>query len=119
MWESLRAQGRDPESALGMSQFKSMLLQAVGAQLEVQPVLTEVELQAGDWLVLCSDGLYRVVEAEQINEILKAASDPAQKARELTALANKNGGPDNVSVVICHVVARSSVDAGKGVTAAA
>jgi protein phosphatase len=106
VWESLRAQGKDPEKALGQSQFKSMLIQAVGAQAEVEPVFTELELQADDWLVLCSDGLYRVVEPEGIGEILKGSADPAGKARELTALANRNGGPDNISVVVCHVVMR-------------
>lgn len=112
VWESLRAQGKDPEKALGQSQFKSMLLQAVGAQIDVEPVFTELELQADDWVVLCSDGLYRVVEDGQIGEILKGAAGPAEKARELTALANKNGGPDNVSVVVCHVVNRAAVDKG-------
>jgi protein phosphatase len=117
VWESLRAQGKDPESALGHSQFKSMLLQAVGAQADVEPVFTEMELMAGDWLVLCSDGLYRVVESPQLGEILSASSDPAEKAKALTALANKNGGPDNVSVVIGHIVSGAAVD--KGTPAAA
>lgn len=117
VWESLRAQGKDPESALGHSQFKSMLLQAVGAQADVEPVFTEMELMGEDWLVLCSDGLYRVVESPQLGEILSASSDPAEKARALTALANKNGGPDNVSVVIGHIVSGAAVD--KGTPAAA
>jgi protein phosphatase len=117
VWESLRAQGKDPASALGQSQFKSMLLQAVGAQAEVEPIFTELELHAGDWLVLCSDGLYRVVEDDAIGEILAASTDPAAKARALTALANRNGGPDNVSVVVCQVALRSA--ANPGATAAA
>ncbi|MGH9579570.1 MAG: PP2C family protein-serine/threonine phosphatase [Terriglobales bacterium] len=117
VWESLRAQGKDPEAALGRSQFKSMLLQAVGAQADVEPVFTELELMGGDWLVLCSDGLYRVVESPQIGEILNASSDPAEKARALTALANKNGGPDNVSVVVCNITSGAAVD--KGTPAAA
>jgi serine/threonine protein phosphatase PrpC len=117
VWESLRAQGKDPESALGHSQFKSMLLQAVGAQADVEPVFTELELMDGDWLVLCSDGLYRVVEAPQIGEILSASSDPAEKAKALTTLANKNGGPDNVSVVVGNIVSGAAAD--KGTPAAA
>lgn len=111
VWESLRAQGKDPEQALGSSQFKSMLLQAVGAQEDVKPELTELELQPGDWLVLCTDGLYRVVTPEDIREILKAESGPAEKARALTALANQNGGPDNVSVIVCQVTAQGGLKA--------
>lgn len=109
VWESLRAQGKDPEKALGQSQFKSMLLQAVGAQDDVDPAFTEMELQAGDWIVICSDGLYRVVTPENIREILKTPTGPAEKARELTQLANQNGGPDNVSVIVCQVAGKSGV----------
>lgn len=111
VWESLRAQGKDPETALGASQFKSMLMQAVGAQEDVQPALTDLELQPGDWLVLCTDGLYRVVTPDNIREILKAESGPAEKARALTALANQNGGPDNVSVIVCQVLGQGGLKA--------
>ncbi len=117
VWESLREAGKDPEAALGKSQFRSMLLQAVGAQETVQVAITEMELEAGDWLVLCTDGLYRVVETQEIAQIVKAKTDPAQKARALTDLANQHGGPDNVSVVVCHVAGKSSERKGVGVAA--
>lgn len=117
VWESLRAAGKEAEAALGASQFKSMLMQAVGAQEAVEPVLSDFELQAEDWLVLCSDGLHRCVNDEQIREILGAGSEPAEKARALTTLANKNGGPDNVSVVVCQLAGKAGV--GKGAPVAA
>lgn len=106
VWESLRAEGKDPETTLGQSQFKSMLLQAVGAQDGVQVVITELALQAEDWLVLCSDGLHRVVSTEEIRQVLETRNDPAEKARALTALANQHGAPDNVSVIACQVTSK-------------
>lgn len=109
VWESLRAQGKDPETALGASQFKSMLMQAVGAQDAVEPEVSDLELRAGDWLVLCTDGLYRVVTPANIHDILRSGSGPAEKARALTALANQNGGPDNVSVIVCQVTGQGGV----------
>jgi len=118
VWESLRAQGKDPEKALGgQSQFKSMLLQAVGAQEGVEPAFTEVNLAPEDWLVLCTDGLYRVVTSENLSEILKAASDPAEKAQALTALANQRGAPDNVSVIVCQVAGVAGMQKGAPVAA--
>jgi protein phosphatase len=117
VWESLREAGKDPEGALAKGQFQSMLLQAVGAQETVQVAITEMELQAGDWLVLCTDGLYRVVDAQEIAQIVEAKSDPAQKARALTDLANQHGGPDNVSVVVCQVAGKSSERKGVAVAA--
>lgn len=106
VWESLRAEGKDPEAALGQSQFKSMLLQAVGAQGDVQVAITEMGLQAEDWLVLCTDGMHRVVSPEEIRQVLETKNDPAEKARALTGLANQHGGPDNVSVIVCRVTGK-------------
>jgi len=106
VWEGLRDAGKDQEPEFGAGRLQSMLLQAVGAQEMVQVVTTQTELEAGDWLVLCTDGLYRVVSAQEIGQILEAKTDPARKARALTALANQHGGPDNVSVIVCHLTGK-------------
>ena len=59
----------------------------------------------GDRYVICSDGLSPVVGTEAIREVLISAADPADAVRQLVALAEDEGGPDNVSVIV--------VDAGK------
>jgi protein phosphatase len=106
VWESMLASGQDPDQALAKAPWKNMLMQAVGAQAQVEPVLTEHELQPGDAIVLCTDGLYRVVNGEEIAEKLKAERSPEAEARALVALANEHGGPDNVTVIVCQVKAR-------------
>lgn len=83
--------------------FKNMLLQAVGAQADVNVALTESPLEDGDWLLLCSDGLHGPVTTEQIFAALSGAGTPEEKAKVLVDQANANGGPDNVSVVVCEV----------------
>jgi protein phosphatase len=100
---SLIEKGQIQPGAMGKNPFKNMLLQAVGAQQEVEVALTRQAIEPGDWLLLCSDGLHGPVEDEEIEQVMKGAGSPAEKARELVARANAHGGPDNISVVVCQV----------------
>jgi protein phosphatase len=99
---SLEEQGKLPKGGLGKA-WKNMLLQAVGAQENLQVAMSETDLHSGDWLLLCSDGLHGPVPAADIEAILKENVSPSEKAKLLTQKANDNGGPDNVSVVVCEV----------------
>ena len=107
---SLKEQGKLPPGGLG-KRWKNMLLQAVGAQENLKVDMSETDLRAGDWMLLCSDGLHGPVEEEDLAAIMKQDESPAQKAKRLTDRANENGGPDNVSVVVCQVVAVSPGEA--------
>ena len=70
----------------------------------------EVEIEEGEGILLCSDGLTNFVSDEQISEILKDAPlcDGPQK---LVDLANKNGGGDNITAV---VILREKGEKGNG-----
>jgi PPM family protein phosphatase len=61
------------------------------------------ELLAGDRYLICSDGLSPVVSAEAIGATLAATADPANAVRQLVALAEEAGAPDNVSVIVIDV----------------
>ncbi len=54
-------------------------------------------------ILLCSDGLYTMVKKEEMEEILKKSAPLAILAQELIDMANKNGGKDNIGVLICEV----------------
>ncbi|MEW5926258.1 MAG: protein phosphatase 2C domain-containing protein [Gemmatimonadota bacterium] len=77
----------------------NVLLQAVGPEPSVRVELTYQELRRGDVVVLCSDGLFRVVGAEEIAGAAGRARDAAALCEELIRTANERGGPDNVTVV--------------------
>ncbi len=62
------------------------------------------ELRCGDRYLLCSDGLSPVVSAEAIRGVLVAAASPGEAVRQLVALAEGAGGPDNISVIVIDVV---------------
>jgi len=68
---------------------------AQGVSIEVH----RVALEAGDVLLLCSDGLTNMLSNERIQAVLDSTPDPEQACAELIRLANEQGGTDNVTVV--------------------
>ena len=53
-----------------------------------------------DTIMLCSDGLYNNVAEQDILSIMRSTASPDQKINELISLANRNGGSDNIAVVM-------------------
>jgi protein phosphatase len=85
-------------------EHSNVILQALGVQEEVEVQLSQVELRKGDRFILCSDGLVGVVTDEEIGAVVGACDDIAETARILIEMANGAGGPDNISVVVGHVI---------------
>ena len=91
-----------------MEQFRNVLTRAFGgAGEEVIPDVHQIRLQDGDALLVCSDGLTGVVDDEQITATVFAHSSPQAACDELIELAPESGAPDNVTVVLMRVYARS------------
>jgi len=86
------------------SDMQSVLLRALGAQPEIEVDAEEHILFPRDVLLLCSDGLTRMVTEPEIAGVLQAETDPVRGAEELVALANDRGGPDNITVVIVRLL---------------
>jgi PPM family protein phosphatase len=66
-----------------------------------EPEIASRELRDGDLLVLCSDGLYDLVDDTEIAE-LGSEDPPAAAAQRLVDLANERGGHDNISVTVAR-----------------
>jgi protein phosphatase len=80
--------------------YRHVLIQAVGTRSTVEPITSEVLLQRGDRILLCSDGLHGPVPDPEIGQILGAPADINYVAHELIQAALTAGGPDNVTVVV-------------------
>ena len=87
--------------------MQSVLLRALGAQADIEVDAEEHILFPRDVLLLCSDGLTRMVTEPEIAGVLQAETDPVRAAEELVALANDRGGPDNITVVIARMLKES------------
>ncbi|MEU7413468.1 MerR family transcriptional regulator [Streptomyces sp. NPDC042638] len=104
MVQSMVDEGRlSPEEAASHPQ-RSLLIRALGQGADSTPDMRLHDAQRGDRYLLCSDGLSTVVPAEGILRVLSDISEPEQAVRELIALANGSGGPDNVSCVVADVM---------------
>lgn len=85
---------------------KNIITRAVGASDAVEADFFTVELEEGDIVLMCSDGLTNMLEDEEIRMILNGARDLVEKAQELVEAANANGGRDNISVILIEPFAR-------------
>ncbi len=87
-----------PEEAL-THPHKNVILYSIGSERRPPIDVYERELRPGDLLVLCSDGLTRHVEDEEISAIV-GSMERAEAADDLVSLARDRGGEDNISVTI-------------------
>jgi serine/threonine protein phosphatase PrpC len=83
---------------------RSVITRALGIEPEVEFDLFTYKLQVGDRLLLCSDGLSDVVEPTQIRNVLLRVRNPRQAAQRLVKVANEQGGPDNITVIVVDAV---------------
>jgi protein phosphatase len=84
--------------------YRHILTRCLGAEASVEvEVYSPRELQAGDLLVLCSDGLTEHIQRGELAELI-ASLDPEQVARDLVNVANERGGHDNITVVVARAI---------------
>lgn len=82
-----------------------ILTKAIGHESPLEPAFDEVAVVPGDWLLLCSDGLWKMITDEQLLAALQApGATSAQAVETLVEAANVAGGKDNISLIIIKVV---------------
>ena len=83
---------------------KNLITRSIGPKPEVQPEITVQELQEGDVLMLCSDGVSDFVPDAEIREVMDAHS---HNLRFLTSMlieaADKHGSTDNITTVVAKI----------------
>jgi protein phosphatase len=83
---------------------KNVLSRSLGINLFVSAESSEHEVQAGDTLLLCSDGLHGPVKEKELGRIATASHDLQAVARKLVEVANQLDGGDNVSVQLIRIL---------------
>jgi PPM family protein phosphatase len=81
---------------------RNILTMSITAQrTEIDPYVNRYDFKSGDAVLLCSDGLWGVVDINDIHSTVNN-NPPQQAADMLVEMANENLGPDNISVIIAR-----------------
>jgi protein phosphatase len=78
---------------------KNMITRALGAGTEAEPDFYSFDVERGDLVLLCTDGLHGELTDEEICETLKGERDMNKACKKLVQAANDKGGRDNITVV--------------------
>jgi protein phosphatase len=95
--------GEMSEQEAAVHPQRHILTRALGVSSEVETDMWELELGAGDRVLICSDGLSNEVGTDEMETVLRTVADPQDAARRLVDVANEHGGADNITVVIVDV----------------
>ena len=87
----------------GSFEQQNALLRVLGREPDVEVELNETPVKPGDYLLLCTDGLTRMVPEPILAESIVRLRDPQRICDELVDVANRNGGADNITVIVIEV----------------
>jgi PPM family protein phosphatase len=105
--QSLIDEGRISADEARVHPHRNLILKALDGIHEAEPDLFEVELVAGDHLLLCSDGVSGVLDDRRLADILSTGT-PDYAAVELVRASLEAGSSDNVTCVVAHVLDSST-----------
>lgn len=98
--EEMVALGQMNRDSQAYNRQKNIITRAMGISAAVDTDFFEVNLEAGDYFLLCSDGLSNMVENREICRIVSGPGTLKEKAEALIREANQRGGSDNIAVVL-------------------
>ena len=81
---------------------RNIITQSIGQKDELQPDFGMLTVEAGDFIVINSDGLTNMISGDEIRDILVSDLSVEEKAKTLVRFANNAGGLDNITVVLIH-----------------
>jgi protein phosphatase len=85
--------------------MRSVILRAVGISDSLEIDILSGDVEAGDLFILCTDGLYGMLDDNQLQQILESDMLPDQKVSVLIDLANGAGGKDNITLILVSIIA--------------
>ncbi|HHB77073.1 MAG TPA: serine/threonine-protein phosphatase [Desulfobulbus sp.] len=83
---------------------RHVITRAIGACHDLKAQIQQIDIQSGDGIMLCSDGLTTMLPHEKMQRFFrKKATDVSHLSRLLIDAANKAGGRDNITVILLHI----------------
>ncbi len=101
--QMVEAGGMKPEDEAG-SRWSNVLWNVLGgnSHRELLAEVHRVDLKRGDSVLLCSDGLYRYLDPNELATLAKHQENASALCKELVHLANQRGGEDNITIIVSH-----------------
>ena len=109
--ELVRMRVLSPEKVRTHSQ-RSKLEKCLGMELFVQPDIFNVPVKPGDIVVLCSDGVWAMIQDDEFAQLVTDTKDPENLCKHIVELAMERDSDDNLSIIILylHQLATAKVD---------
>jgi protein phosphatase len=101
--QALADRGQIAEAEIRTHPQRNFIMRNVGDKPQLQVDLFPVTMETGQYLLLCCDGLWEMVQDEEIRRIVVESKDPQDACRKLIDAANAAGGEDNITCVLVRV----------------
>ena len=100
--DMVRARVLPPEKVRGHAQ-RSILSKCVGLELFVQPDISRIRAKQDDVIILCTDGIWSVVEDEEFGSLAGTSRDPETLCKRILDRAMNRDTDDNLSVIALYL----------------
>ena len=101
--EFINREGESARAAMP-PEYSHTLTRCVGQGKTLHVDNARITIERGDRLLLCSDGLDKVISNEAIKGELARKQNPEEACLKLTQMANDNEGPDNITVIVIQIL---------------
>lgn len=91
----------NPEEAAS-SEMKNVIVKGLGVSSNAEVDISTIQIKPNDELLICSDGLTKMIDNDKIQSILQSRVPTKQKLEMLINQANDNGGLDNISAIVIN-----------------
>lgn len=101
--QEMRDKGLLDEEDVRQRNDKNVITRAIGGEAAIRPDFFVFNIYAEDTIILCTDGLYTEIDSDVLAVLASGAKTMHGLSSQLVALANKQGGSDNISVVCIRI----------------
>jgi len=109
LFEALTHEGLDVSREELPEDPRDILLRVVGGEPDVDVDVIDIPIRSGDYLVLCTDGLTRIVSDPMVSASIARLRDPQRICDHLVRTATESGGTDDVTVLIVEIVETGAI----------
>jgi protein phosphatase len=105
------------EGRLPSENTRNIILQSMGGQEKIHVAVTTLEIQLGDYLLLCSDGLSNMLTSDEICNFISTSPNLERAGARMIDLAKERGADDNITVVVANFEGNAlSKDTNRSIT---